>query len=43
MKTTIRTEVKKQLRRARLWARIIPASQIVKPYTGVTRHVGTAY
>ena len=45
MKTTspIRTEVKSQQRRARLWALIVPASQIVKPYTGVIRHVGTAY
>ena len=45
MKTTnpIKVEVRQQQRRARLWAHITPASQIVKPYTGVTRHVGTAY
>lgn len=43
MKTTIRTVTKAQQRRARLWAHVTPASQIIKKDTGVIRHVGTAY
>lgn len=41
--TPIRAEVKTQQRRARLWARIVPASRVVNNYTGRILHVGTAY
>ena len=43
MKTTYLEQLTRKAQRARLWARIVPASQIVKPYTGVIRHVGKAY
>lgn len=39
----IKTLVRQQHRRARLWAKVVPASKIAKPYTGVIRHVATAY
>ena len=43
MKSTIRTEVKNQQRRARIWARIVQASKVVQAHAKITHHVGTAY
>jgi len=43
MKTTYLKQLTAKAKRRSAWASIIPASQIAKPYTGVIRHVGTAY
>jgi hypothetical protein len=41
MKTTYLNQLTRSAKRAHAWAKILPASQIVKPITGVLRHVAT--
>lgn len=40
----LKNTYKAESRRARIWARIVPASQaVLKPAKAITRHIGTAY